>query len=75
MLEALSYGLPVIASDIPANVEVGLAAANYFTVGDVAALAQRLYDFAQVPQAEAERIARRTAVAARYDWDVVADRA
>ena len=30
MLEALSYGLPVLASDIPANVEVGLPSEHYF---------------------------------------------
>lgn len=39
MLEALSYGLPVIASDIPANLEVGLPSEHYFPLGDVGALA------------------------------------
>lgn len=30
LLEALSFGLPVIASDIPANLEVGLPEDSYF---------------------------------------------
>src|SRR5262249_52916705 len=44
LLEALSYGLPVLASDIPANLEVALPPASYFPLGDVTALAQRLTD-------------------------------
>jgi glycosyltransferase involved in cell wall biosynthesis len=39
LLEALSFGLPCIASDIPANREVRLGDDCYFPVGDVAALA------------------------------------
>ena len=35
LLEALSYGLPVLVSDIPANEEVGLPSDRYFRCGDV----------------------------------------
>jgi glycosyltransferase involved in cell wall biosynthesis len=42
LLEALSFGLPCLASDIPANREVGLGDACYFPVGDVNALASAL---------------------------------
>lgn len=42
MLEALSYGVPVIASDIPANLEVGLPPENYFKLGNVADLSVKL---------------------------------
>ncbi len=42
LLEAMSYSLPVIVSDIPANKEVGLAEQDYFAVGDVKALADKL---------------------------------
>ena len=37
LLEALSFGLPCIASDIPANREVRLGEECYFPVGDIAA--------------------------------------
>lgn len=73
LLEALSYGLPVLASDIPANVEVGLPAEHYFPLGDKAALARGLRALAAAPP-DAEAIqARRAWVARRYDWRRIAE--
>ncbi|MCL4724839.1 MAG: glycosyltransferase, partial [Rhodocyclaceae bacterium] len=73
LLEALSYGLPVLASDIPANVEVGLPAEQYFPLGDVAALARGMQALAALPLvAEAVR-ARREWVAGKYDWRRIAE--
>jgi glycosyltransferase involved in cell wall biosynthesis len=42
LLEAMSWSLPVIVSDIPANLEIGLPQADYFPVGNVPALTQKL---------------------------------
>lgn len=42
LLEAMSYQLPVIVSDIPANVEVGLDNEKYFNVGDITELQAKL---------------------------------
>lgn len=42
LLEAMSYGIPVLASDIPANKEVGLPDERYFRCGDVADLKRRM---------------------------------
>lgn len=42
LLEALSYNLQVIVSDIPANLEVNIDKKNYFKVGDVDDLAKKL---------------------------------
>jgi glycosyltransferase involved in cell wall biosynthesis len=65
-LEAGYCGAPMLLSDISANRDIGLAAENYFPVGDTAALATRLSgaftDFA-VNSHE---------VRARFDWDVIA---
>lgn len=72
MLEALSYGLPVIASDIPANLEVGLPSEHYFPLGDVDALAVRLGEFATQPLTVAARESRRAWVARRFDWNDIA---
>lgn len=74
MLEALSYGLPVVASDIPANMEVGLPAGHYFPLGDVDALAARLGEFAAQPLTVEARDARRAWVSERYDWHDIARR-
>ena len=74
MLEALSYGLPVVASDIPANLEVGLPAGQYFPLGDVSALATRLVHFAvDRPTTEAREQCRRW-VCHQYDWRDIAGR-
>lgn len=74
LLEALSYGLPVIASDIPANLEVGLTADHYFPLGDTAALAERLRHFAELGAlSPAARQQLREWVIARYNWERIAE--
>jgi glycosyltransferase involved in cell wall biosynthesis len=72
ILEALSYGLPVVASEIPANREMNLGSASYFPVGDVPALADRLSEVARTPRNDAAREARRHWVAETYDWERIA---
>lgn len=74
MLEALSYGLPVVASNIPANLEVGLPAENYYPLGDVDALATKLGEFAKRPLNTDTRESRRAWVAERFDWRDIARR-
>jgi glycosyltransferase involved in cell wall biosynthesis len=74
LMEALSYGLPVVASDIPAHLEIGLDDAHYFPLGDVSALANRLTSFAQNPWPSELREKTRNWLAAREDWRSVAER-
>lgn len=66
LLEAMSYRLPVIVSDIPANLEVGLSYKEYFHVGDVEALARKLQEVADGP------FRRVDYDMTPYDWDVIA---
>lgn len=72
ILEALSYGLPVLASNIPANLEIGLPESSYFPVADTGALASHLAAFATQPELPSAREARRRWVAATYDWGRIA---
>jgi glycosyltransferase involved in cell wall biosynthesis len=74
LLEALSYGLPVLASNIPAHLEMGLESSSYFPVGDVAALATGLTGLTQAPPDEHARDLRARQVAAAYDWDRIAEK-
>lgn len=66
LLEAMSYGLPVIISSIPANLEVGLDVSCYHPVGDVDALASGLEAVATQP---AHRIEYDMSA---YNWDKIA---
>jgi glycosyltransferase involved in cell wall biosynthesis len=75
LLEAMSHGAGVLASDIPANVEALGDAGFYFPGGDVAALTRRLPELIASPDAVAEKgreAGRR--VADLYSWDEVARR-
>lgn len=74
LLEALSYGLPVLASDIPAHLEIGLDSSNYFPLGDVTSLAHGLTRLAQTRPDAQSRDSRARHVAATYDWDCIADK-
>jgi len=72
MLEALSYGLPVLASNIPANLAVGLEPDCYFPLSDKTALARSLQQLSRQPRDDSNRAERRRWVATRYDWDRIA---
>lgn len=74
LLEALSHGLPVIASDIPANLEIGLPPESYFPVGDISALADRIGQWTACPLSPEAAEERRKWVVEKYNWSSVADR-
>jgi glycosyltransferase involved in cell wall biosynthesis len=72
LLEALSYGLPVIASAIPANLALRSGQIDYFPVGDVEAL--QVLIRRQVTRGinhQSWESARRH-VRLRYNWDGIA---
>jgi glycosyltransferase involved in cell wall biosynthesis len=73
VLEALSHGLPVLASDIAANLEIGLDPPSYFPLGDITALAAALERIATTRSADAwPGVA--PALSRKYDWDAIAER-
>jgi len=73
LLEALSYSLRCLASDIPANLEVPMAAEQFFGLGDVEALTTLLTHAANQDWTDEDR-ARALAIADAYDWDEIAAR-
>ncbi|MEM1370794.1 MAG: glycosyltransferase family 4 protein, partial [Pseudomonadota bacterium] len=68
LLEALSFGLPCIASDIDANLEVGLARQDYHPVGDINALAIHIREKAGHGLDQISRDARRDHVERNFSW-------
>lgn len=67
LLEAMSYGVKVIVSNIPANKEVGLPDSDYFPVGNVEALAEKLREVMAKPIEHVNYDMR------KYDWEKIAD--
>ena len=67
LLEAMSYGVKVVVSNIPANKEVGLPPEDYFPVGDVDALAGKLEEIIRRPVTHFDYDMT------KYDWEQIAD--
>ena len=67
LLEAMSYGVKVIVSDIPANLEVGLPEEDYFPCGNVDELADKLAKIIEAPQEHVDYDM------SKYDWEQIAD--
>ena len=63
----MSYKLPVIVSNIPANLEVGLNKDNYFPVGNIDALANKLQQNINLPYAHVNYDM------SAYNWDHIAE--
>ncbi len=75
LLEAMSYGLSCILSDIPANLEMALDSRRYFKAGDISGIAQRLKQFIDYGLlTDAERHAQLSVISKRYDWDNIAQK-
>lgn len=74
VLEAASFGLPLILSDIAAHREIDLSDARYFKVGDVAALAEHLETTLTAPAAGKLDAHARARLLAIHDWASIAQR-
>ena len=67
LLEAMSYGVKVVVSDIPANLEVGLPEEDYFHCGDVDELSEKLGKIIKQPLQHIDYDM------SKYDWEQIAD--
>jgi glycosyltransferase involved in cell wall biosynthesis len=73
LLEAMSYGLPVLVSDIPANKEVGLPQERYFKCGDINDLKEKITALIERDLTSDEQEKIRGQIEAKYNWDCIAD--
>lgn len=75
LLEAMSYGLPCLVSDIPAPRSVGLPPDQYFPPGNLDALSEQMRAWMLgSPLSEADKVCQIKRVARQYDWETIADR-
>lgn len=72
LLEALSYGLPVLISDIPANKEMPLPEFRFFPVGNIDKLSKKMTELFKYGIPEQERQRQQEALVRDYNWDKIA---
>ncbi len=72
LLEALSFELPVVISDIPANLEVGLAEKYYFKTGNVDSLVDTLNAALDEEVDDIYGEQMRELIHDKYNWDNIA---
>lgn len=70
LLEAISYNLPILASDIPANIELA-AEHETFPVANAAILSERLQKLTSV---SIDTASNRSRLETEFNWDVIAKR-
>ncbi len=73
LLEAMSYELPVLVSDIPANKEVDLQSDRFFSCGHVEELTEKLRILLEKGLSDAEKADLRLQLVEKYNWSVIAE--
>jgi len=77
LLEALAYGLPILASDIEANLALELDSDCYFPLGDISKLAQamrtKLSERHAAPQPSVEVMETGSKIMSRYNWKTICE--
>lgn len=74
LLEALSYGLPVIVSDISANRELLLSEFRYFKPGNIDELSFKLVEGIKKGLSGDEKEKYLKLLKTQFDWDTIAER-
>ena len=72
LLEALSYGLPVLVSDIPQHHEIPLPEFRYFKVGNIDDLAKKIVELYHIGISEEEKQKYFELLKENYNWDKIA---
>lgn len=72
LLEAMSYGLLCLVSNIPANHCIALPDENYFTAGDIEQLSEKLQEFIKKPFSPYQKSSQIQMLRQKYNWDEIA---
>ncbi|MBU1044199.1 MAG: glycosyltransferase family 4 protein [Candidatus Omnitrophica bacterium] len=74
LLEAMSYGLSCIVSDIPANREVDLSKDRYFKPGDIETMADKISEYMKRPLDDNQRKKQIDYIRGNFDWQKIANK-
>jgi glycosyltransferase involved in cell wall biosynthesis len=74
LLEAMSYDLPVLVSDIPATREIPLPEYRYFSASDTVLLAKKISELFNHPLSKKEVAANRKTISKNYNWLIIAQK-
>ncbi|MDD5065732.1 MAG: glycosyltransferase family 4 protein [bacterium] len=74
LLEALSYGLSSIASDIPPHHEIGLDKERYFKPGDIDALSAKMSQFCFKKLPAHQKKKEIFLIKKNYNWEKIAEK-
>lgn len=74
LLEAMSYGLSCIASDIKANRNVDLYEDRFFRAGDIEALTMKIREFIHKPWGEDNKENQKKMIFKKYNWEDIANK-
>jgi len=72
LLEAMSYELPVLASDIPQNREIPLPEFRYFKIGNINDLSNKIKELTKKGISEQEKKKQREILEKNYNWNKIA---
>ena len=73
LLEAMSYGLSCVVSDIPANRNVELDEDRFFKTGDVASLREKIEEYINKPWGEDAIRDQINLISTKYNWSILAE--
>jgi glycosyltransferase involved in cell wall biosynthesis len=73
LLEAMSYDLPVLVSDIPANKEVSLPSERFFPCGNVLDMKEKIELLIEQELSEEEKDNNFKMMRSKYDWKKIAE--
>ena len=73
LLEAMSYRLPVLVSNIHPNQEVPLPKSRYFPAGNVGKLSKKLVELFSEGISSTEEESQQEILRCNYDWDRIAE--
>ncbi len=73
LLEAMSYGLSCVVSDIPANRNVELDEDRFYKAGDVALLSEKIEKYINKPWGEEAISDQIDLIRTKYNWSIIAE--